>query len=336
MNERPDPKIIPITTEQPQEGKKYPIAIIGAGAAGTMAANRGVLNNDEVLFFTGSKEIQKSSRGYWVRKVDNIPGLSKYERTLLELRNEVLDELSRSPLSHNLYVIEDSVCSIEKEDDFFKLFDGSGRTYYAKSVVLATGIMDVQPNIQGSIRPILKYANAQSAVYCALCDGHRCYAKKTVVIGHDQSAAETALLLSDKYQLKQLTIVTNGQKAEFSPLLIKKLEEKKISIKESPIMEILGDQKQLWGFKLESGETAEAEIAFIALGFRPNNQLALQLGAKINGRGLVITNSSNESSIRNLFVIGDLQADTMKQIYTAWQQAVEVMLLINCRLIDGE
>ena len=39
--------------------KIYPIAVIGGGAAGTMAILRAVLNNDECLFFPGSPKKQK-------------------------------------------------------------------------------------------------------------------------------------------------------------------------------------------------------------------------------------------------------------------------------------
>jgi thioredoxin reductase (NADPH) len=183
-----DPRIIPIKTIQPEEEKIYPVAIIGAGAAGTMAVKRAVLNNNETLLFTGAIQEQRRSRGNWVRTVDNVPGLAKYTRTILELRNETLEELVKSPLKHNLYVIEDSVLSMEKHADYFKLIDGAGHIHYAQYVVLATGVMDEQPHIQGSIRPILKYANGQTVAYCLICDGHRSIGKKTVVIGHSESA----------------------------------------------------------------------------------------------------------------------------------------------------
>lgn len=386
------PKVIPVTTQQPEEKKVYPIAIIGAGAAGTMAVKRAVLNNNEVLLFAGAELERRRSRGNWVRKVDNVPGLGKYERTLLELRNEVLVELVQSPLSHNLYVIEDSIFSIEKvsvpgglglseqrlEDaggaqgseinsqmalnelfcaadaplnpsmkgldtreqllkkdvDFFKLMDGSGRTYYASYVVMATGIMDEQPHIQGSIRPILKYANGQTVAYCSLCDGHRSFGKKSVVIGHSESAASIALLLSEKYRLASLAILTNGHAHEFTPELSKRIKENDIRILEAPIQEVLGNRelKQLSGFKLENGDVVEAEMGFVALGIRPNNQLALQLGAQVDAMGLVITDSNGESSVPNLFVVGDLRANSMKQIYTAWQHAVDALQLINRRI----
>lgn len=247
---------------------------------------------------------------------------------------EVLEELTQCPLSHNLYVIEDSIFSIEKEADFFRLTDGSGRVYEAKYVVMATGIMDEQPHIQGSIRPILTYANGQTVAYCSICDGHRSFGKKTVMIGYSKSAAEIALLLLEKYQLTSMSILTNGHPHEFNPELLKQIQDKNISIREAPIQEVLGnvEQRQLTGFKLENGEIVESEIGFVTLGIRPNNQLALQLGAEVDDRGLVITDQNGESSVPNLFVAGDLRANSMKQIYTAWQHAVESIQLINCRL----
>lgn len=323
----PDPRVIPVATQQPMESKIYPIAIIGAGASGTMAANRAVLNNNEVLLFAGAKQERRRSRGNWVRKVDNVPGLGKYQRTVLELRNEVISDLHACSLGHNLYVIEDSVLAIEKQPNCFKLTDGAGRSFFAKYVVLATGIMDEQPHIQGSIKPILTYANGQTAFYCSICDGHRCYGKKAVVIGHSEQAAKTAHLLADKYQIADMTILTNGKAFEG--------KAEKITVLETPILEILGEEKRLTGFRLENGTVIDADMCLVALGVRPNNHLALQLGAEVDTQGLVIANSDGETTVPHLFVIGDLKSGSMKQIYTAWQDAVEVLQLINRRLRES-
>lgn len=321
----PDPKVIPVITAIPQENKVYPIAIIGAGASGTMAANRAVLNNNEVLVFSGAKQERRRSRGNWVREVDNIPGLGKYQRTVLELRNEVFSDLKTSPLGHNLYIVEDSILSIEKQAEGFKLTDGAGRIYFAKYVVLATGIMDEQPHIQGSIKPILKYANGQTALYCAMCDGHRCYGKNVVVIGHSEQAAKTAHLLSKKYQVSTMTLLTNGNEPESCEGL---------TVFKAPILEVLGnhDQKQLTGFRLEDGTLVDADTCFIMLGVRPNNELALQLGAEVDSVGYVVADQNGETSIPGFFVIGDLKSGSMKQIYTAWQEAVVTLQQINQRL----
>ena len=51
----------------------YDIAVIGAGAAGSMGMLRAVLNNRETIIFKGSRKTNKRSRALWVRKVVNMP-----------------------------------------------------------------------------------------------------------------------------------------------------------------------------------------------------------------------------------------------------------------------
>jgi thioredoxin reductase (NADPH) len=108
---------------------------------------------------------------------------------------------------------------------------------------------------QGSIRPILTYANGQAVAYCLLCDGHRSPEEKTVVIGYSEAAANGALLLESKYQLKEIAILTNGYKPQFTEETLKQLQKKHIVLRETPILEVLGEKetKKLSGFKLEDG-----------------------------------------------------------------------------------
>ncbi|MBA3238777.1 MAG: NAD(P)/FAD-dependent oxidoreductase [Parachlamydiaceae bacterium] len=319
--------------ELSQVYKVYPVAIIGAGAGGTMAVRRAILNNREVLLFTGAKKEMKRSRGHWVRKVDNIPGLDKYKRTLVELREETLDGIANGSFSHNLTVIEDSVTSIEKQDHVFRICDKEGNVYFARFVVLATGMMDEQPLIQDSIDSILSFANKQTIAYCLLCDGHLSYQKKVVVIGYSEDAAHGAILLSERYNPPKITMLTNGAKNNFSEKTLSLLKTKNIQIEEEPIEEVLGEQKGiLTGFQLAFGKKIDAEIGFVALGIRPNNALALELGADVDERGLVLVDQNGESSVSNLFVIGDLRANSLKQIYTAWQHAVDSIQIIDRRI----
>ncbi len=319
------------TTEDTQV---YPIAIIGAGAGGTMAAKRATLSNRQALLFTGLKKERKRSRGHWVRKVDNIPSLAHYTRTLNQLRDETLAEIAASPFGHNLHVVDDSVLSIEKQDDTFTIYDMSGNSYKARHIILATGIMDEQPHINGTHKTILPFANKQLVAYCILCDGHRCLNKKTVVIGYSETAALNALLLHSRYSPPALTMLTNGFEPTITEETLAKLQEKNINIVKEPITAIVGDAKAriLNGFTVESGNTVEAEIGFVTLGIRPNNSLALSLGAEVDEKGLVLTDENSETSVANLFVIGDLRANSLKQIYTAWQHAIDSLQEIDRRI----
>jgi thioredoxin reductase (NADPH) len=323
-----------IKSTSPQSEKIYPIAIIGSGAGGTMATNRAVLNSRDVLLFTGAKKEMKRSRGHWVRKVDNIPGLTKYKRTIVDLRNETLSTIAKSPSSRYLKVVNDSVASIKKHNDLFTLKDKSGKTYKARHVILATGMMDEQPLINGKIKPILPYANKQLIAYCLLCDGHKSDGKKTAVIGYSEDAAQSALVLHDRYKPSKLILLTNGIPHTIKADTLASLKAKKINVVEEPIQGILGNKKQklLSGFTCRSGKTVEADIGFVMLGVRPNNKLALDLGAKLDKQGLVKTDENGESSVANLFIVGDLRSKSMKQIYTAWQHAVDAVQLIDRRL----
>lgn len=312
----------------------YPIAIIGSGAGGTMAAKRASLNNRDTLLFTGAKKEMKSGRGHWVRKVENIPGLEKYTRTINQLREETLKLIAEGPFASKLHVVNDSVLSIEKQGDVFTICDLAGNIYQARHVILATGIMDEQPHINGSIDPILSFANKQFVAYCILCDGHRSFQKKTAVIGYSEDAAKNALLLAHRYQPSTLSLLTNGIPHTISAETLAHLAAKNIQLIEEPIQEVVGNAKEriFTGFMLQSGQMVDADIGFVSLGLRPNNKLALALGANTDDRGLVIADADGQSSVENLYIVGDLRSGSMKQIYTAWQHAVDALQAIDRKI----
>ncbi len=323
---------LPFKTKAPKTNYVYPIAVIGGGTAGVAAANRAVLNNDEVLLFTGNKKSLTNARGSWVRTVDNVPGLSDYERTVLDLRNKTLANIQTLPLAHNLNVVEDQVMTITKESKFFLLKDNSGHEYKAQHIILATGIMDTQPHIKGSIKYILPYANKQQVAYCIKCDGHRAYGKRVAILGHNKSSAAIAQILHERYQLPQIIILTNGREPEWTPKQREMMANYKIESNYEPIQRVLGRGKKLEGFSLQDGTQIKIDMAYVSLGIRPNNQLAIQLGATLDKRGLVQADDSGESSVAGLYVVGDLRSERPKQIYTAIADATTSADMINRKL----
>ncbi|MEZ4704122.1 MAG: hypothetical protein R3A11_02815 [Bdellovibrionota bacterium] len=65
------------STENPSKQMHFvhDVAIIGGGAAGTMAHLRAVLNMDHSLLFLGNSLNKKQARATWVFEVENIPGM---------------------------------------------------------------------------------------------------------------------------------------------------------------------------------------------------------------------------------------------------------------------
>lgn len=312
------------------------IVVIGGGAAGIMATLRGVLNNDSVLLIPGNGKDKKKSRAAWVRKIENMPGYHQYKKGIDDPNRDTLKWISESDFKENLTLLKNtSVTKINKINDLlFEIEDNKGITHKAKQVILTTGLMDVQPHIEEKIDTIFPYANAQTADYCIRCDGHHVKDKETVVIGHTESAAWVAVLLHERYSPPNMTILTDGKDLELSDQLKKLIEIYHIDVITNPIDGIKGDKKEglLEGFLFCDGTIVPADFAFIALGMIIYNELAKDCGVNLDERGFVITDDKGESSVEGLFVAGDLRANAKKQVYTAWDHAVDSADAINNRL----
>lgn len=316
--------------------KIYPVCVIGGGSAGTMAALRTVLNNDECLFFPGSPKDKKKSRALWVRKIENMPAHWQYKRGIEEPNLETIKWIQNSEFKDKLIMQKNAgVVSLKRDaHGIFEITDNTDQKFYASYVILCTGVMDVQPHIQGSIEAVFDYANAQTIDYCLICDGHHVLNKKTVVIGHENSTAWIAIMLHERYSPPEMTILTNGQEANFAPDTLKLLKLYNIRVLSSPIAEIQGEEKGkvLKGFKLEDFNIVEAQMSFVSMGMLVYNELAKQLNAEVDERGFVKTDANGLSSVSGLYVAGDLKANTRKQIYTAWDGAVASANSINLNL----
>ncbi len=314
----------------------HDIAIIGAGAAGMMAALRGVLNNDKVLLFGGSAKDKKRSRAQWVTKVENIPGYSIYKKGITEPNKETLKFIQEGPFAQNLtHLPSIGVTQIEKTEDGFLLVDSKGESHLAHYIILATGVMDVQPKIEGTIDTIFPYANVQSVDYCIRCDGHHVLGKETAIIGDSgESAGWIAVLLHERYAPPHLSIITDAHEPKYSDELKLLLDHYKIQVITKGLDGIKGDKStgKLEGFYFCDGTFQPVDFAFVSLGMLVYNELAHGLGAETDERGFVKTNPSGESSISGLYVAGDLRANTKKQIYTAWDTAVDSADDINKKL----
>jgi thioredoxin reductase (NADPH) len=313
----------------------YDVAVIGSGSAGTMAALRCVLNNDSCLVLAGSPQDKKRSRALWVRTVENMPAHFHYKRGIEEPNAEVFKWVSESKFKDNLNLLKNiGATSIVKNDEnLFIITDSKNQTHTSRNIILCTGVMDVQPLIESSIEPIFPYANAQTIDYCLRCDGHHIKDKKTAIIGHNNGAAWVAIMLYERYQTS-VTVLLHGEKSQIEPETLELLQMYKIEILKDKIIEIEGDKKlgRLDAFVFEDGTRIEFEMAFVSLGMIVYSDLAKSLGAKLDERGFVVTSPQGLSSVDGLYVAGDVMAGVKKQIYTAWDTAVNAADAINQKI----
>lgn len=316
--------------------KIYPIAIVGGGSAGTMAALRTVLNNDETLFFPGTALDKKRSRALWVAKVENVPGHLGYKKGIEQPNRESLQWLADGEFKDKFHWKKNTgVTSIVKgEDGLFTLTDSKEESWKARFVIIATGAMDVQPIIDGGIEAIFPYANAQTVDYCLRCDGHHVFGKRTAVIGHTNGAAWVSVMLYERYKTPKMSILTHDQKSQITGEVLELCKKYGIEIIEGEILSVIGKEngKVLEGFQLAGGSIHECDWAFASLGMIVYNELAKSLGCELDERGFVVGDGKGMTSVDGVYVAGDLKANTRKQIYTAWDTAVDAGDAINARL----
>ena len=320
----------------------YDIAVIGSGGAGTMAHLRAVLNGDRSVLFSGDANTKRKGRATWVTEVDNVPGLHDMKRpitattksTLEWIRNQ--DELKS--WNHEIKAVVTDVRNMSNADGSrFELIyeDKSGRNGITASYVInATGIMDVQPHIGGSIQPILPFANRYDVLYCIRCDGHKTIGKKLSVIGNTGTAISMAATLVERYEHRNVAILANGLTTDYSESSLELAEAYGMRLFDSAIKTVRGDAKGagLEGFELEDGAFVDTNSSFVALGIIAYNQLLLSVGAEVTDNGRAIVSDKYESSVAGFYVVGDLVSGRKAQIYTAWDEAVDAADNINSRL----
>ncbi len=165
------------------------------------------------------------------------------------------------------------------------------------------------------------------------CDGHHIKDKVTAVIGHENSAAWVAIMLHERYG-SQMYVCLHGEESGIESETQELLDLYKISVIKEKIIEIDGDQKAgtLSAFVFESGTRLEIEMGFVSLGMMVYSDLAKSIGADLDERGFVKANAQGLTSIEGFYVAGDVMAGTKKQIYTAWDTAVNAVDAINQKI----
>lgn len=313
------------------EKKIYDIAVIGGGGAGQMGVLRAALNNMDTIMFTGDANAKRRSRATWVATVENIPGFFDLKKPIAATTKGVLNFVQSHPnFATKLELVKSAVTTIEKQDELFVLGDGNAE-YVCRYVLLCTGTMDVQPLINGSIEPVFPYANRGDIDYCIRCDGHKTIGKNCAIIGHSSSTVHIAVMLLERYDLPGMWILTNGKELEASQTERDLIDLYDIQVREGEIDEIVGDPKTaMEGFRV-AGELIPTPKAFVALGSIVYNELAKSLGVKMNKHDHLVTDKKGETSVPGFYAAGDLVGGKKKQVYTAWDSAVDAVDAIDAK-----
>ena len=283
----------------------YDIIIVGGGPAGLTAAIYGLRNGKSVFV------IEKSVFGGQIvnsPKVENIPGFDSISG------DTFADKLLDQAMGQGAEVTLENVTSVEKSEDVFTVNTEEGGSYEGKTVILATGTTHRTLGLEGEEELIGKGIS-----FCAVCDGDFYRDKTVVMIGGGNSAFVESSLLVDIVGhltiLQDMPFFTADKKLQ-DVVLTRDNVETHVGTK------ILGYETEngtITGVSYEedgAAKVAKCDGVFLAVGLVPENGAFASL-AELDERGYFVPQNICNTKTPGLFVAGDCNAKTLRQVATA-------------------
>ncbi len=213
---------------------------------------------------------------------------------------------------------------VERDGELFVL-RWAGREVRAKTVLLATGVKDVEPAI-GDVFAAVKHTAIR---ICPICDGYEVAGQSVGVLGAGEKAVNEAAFL--KTYTDDLTVILLGDTETLTPEDRQRLEAMNVGVMETSAekVRVLGDH--VLCFEDVSGEARSFDTVYSALGTVPRARLAWRLGATTAEDGRLEVDDHQRTSIDGLYAAGDLVRG-LNQINIAMGEAAIAATDIHNRL----
>ncbi len=225
---------------------------------------------------------------------------------------------------YGIRVWKREIISARKTNEGFELKDGRKEKYYCKKLLLATGLVDVLPPLDG----IEKYYG-RGVFHCPYCDGWENRKKPWAVYAVSaRPAVEVCLRLktwTDDVTL--LSAYTKGLKKTDQELLLRN----GISLKPSPVAELQGKRGNLNAIRFENGDVMPCEALFFSTVPKQHSGLAEQLGCRRTRKGNVDFDKLQQTNVPGLFAAGDMARD-MQLVLIAAAEGAKAAVVINAVL----
>jgi thioredoxin reductase (NADPH) len=281
------------------------LVIIGAGPAGLTAAIYAERSGLK------SVVLEKANIGGQVSitpLVENYPGFTRIAgRTLMDM-------MAQQAITYTDIREGEEVRDIRRMDDFFEVTTDRAK-YVVKAVLIATGAESKKLGIPGEIEFF-----GRGVSYCASCDGYFFKdGRKVIVVGGGNTAATEALYL--KNIGVDVTLVHRRDALRCEQILRQSIEDNRIPVTWNTIVKEIHGEKLVTGVVLEnttdkSVRTLPISGVFIAIGYVPNNEIAIKLGADIDSEGYVKVDAGYRTNVKGVYAAGDITGG-FKQIVTA-------------------
>ena len=209
----------------------------------------------------------------------------------------------------------------------FSVVCAGGLRLSARKLLLATGVVDETPEIEG-----LQELYGKSVHHCPYCDAWEWRDQPIAVYGRAEPG--TALALALTVWSDDIVLCTDGPSG-LSEEEEQQLDQAGIEVREDPVVRLEGRDGLLERVVFAEGHTLERRALFFCSGQHQRSELAARLGARFNAKGTVDTGSCEVTNVPGLYVAGDASKEAQFVIVAA-AEGTEAGMAINQALLKDD
>jgi len=264
--------------------------VVGGGPAGLSAATWLARHRRRVVLVHSDER-----RNRWVERTHGYLGLDPVDPV------ELIDRAARSLLAYPTAEMAQArvVVAGRRPDGTFALTTDAGDELTASRLVLATGVEDRFPDVEG----FFEHYGAD-VFHCPTCDGYEARDRRAVAFGWSEHVAGFALELLD--WAASVTVVTDGSRFEGDAACEAALLQHNVEVLEDDAVALVGRRGALAGVRLRGGRTVPCELAFFSIAHRPRTELAVLLGCTLTAKGCVMVDGDHQTSVPGVYAAGDV------------------------------
>lgn len=286
--------------------------IVGAGPAGLTAATYLARFLRRVLVVDAG-----ASRARWIPTSHNCPGFP-----FGVTGPALLGKLREQAEGYGADIVPGRIGRLQRVDDGFLATAEDGQRWHTRYVLLATGIVDRMPPVEG-----LEAAVKAGAVrLCAVCDGYEASDERIAVYAPiDAAIRHAAFLRTFSRRVAVLPTAPDAPSACCAEIA------GNANLELLPVPKSLHHDARGCHARFDDGRCEWFDTLYPVLGGDAQSQLALALGAEVDQAQELLVDAKLQTSIDGLYAIGDI-VSALNQISVAVGHAAIAATAIHQRL----
>jgi thioredoxin reductase len=294
----------------------YDVAVIGGSAAGLSAALVLARARRRVIVIdSGDPRNRPAPRMQGFLSRDGLPPPELLAAGRAEVR------------SYGGELVDGTVVQlVSRETGGFAAELSSGLRVEARRVLIATGLRDELPDIEG-----LRERWARDVLHCPYCHGWEVRDQRLGVIGGSPEAVTYAQTVrqwsSDVVYFTPPGTVTTTERT--------RLLARAVGVVEGDVARILVADDKLRGVELADGRVISRDVVFVPPRFVPNRELLDGVGCAFDDAGWPARDAAGRTSVPGLSVAGNV-GNPRAQVITAAGEGSAAAIAINADLVEED